>query len=830
MSSLKTFIKAVRASKTTAEENSAIRKESAQIRKNIRQGSADTRMRRRNVAKLLYLYLLGEPTHFGQIECLKLLSSAQFMDKRLGYLGAMLLLDENQEVLTLLTNSLQQDLQSPNKFIVSLALSAFGNIASPELARDLSNIISKLCASSHNYVSKKALLCALRVVQKEPELAELYLLDAEKLLHSKSHGVLMSDISLVMGLCRIHPDLIPRFAEHTDGLIHRLRQLSSNTYSSELNIGNVSDPFLQIKILQILSVFAQHDASVNDRISDILAQVCSNTDSSRNAGNAILYQAVRTILDVDSDSSLRVLGVNILAKFLGNRDNNTRYVALNMLKRVVNTEENAVQRHRSTILSCLYDVDISIQARALELSTFLVNETNVRFMVRELLTYLDTVSDDMRSRTAQYITEVTNAFAPNKRWHFDTLLRVFKSAGNFLSETALSTFLRLIASAPDLHEYAIFKLYAALKDDISQEALIMASLWVIGEYGQYLLSPSMNFDDDTLPKSISEDDILDLVEEVLIGTNFTQATVIQYGLNTLIKLSTRFQSSSSLSKIQRLIEFYGKHRNTEVQQRSVEYQHVIEDPSLDRTVMQSIPAPSPPARITPYQNAEQKLNASKKPVKETEETNDLLDLIGLGGASQAETLINETPSANTTAAYDLANITSVPKKSQVDDILGLFSTPAPAAEPAANTLANSFASLDMSGSNHSQTASTPPQSKQYEPLLVYDKHDVTLSLYPSRDEATKTAIIEARFKNKSIVSRVEKVHLEIAVPKSQKLRLQPLRSTSMDPGMETSQTMRIQGPKDTQVKLRLRISVTREGEAGILDQIDYGKLPSDLLS
>ena len=60
------------------------------------------------MAKLLYLFTLGERTHFGQIECLKLLASHRFADKRLGYLGTMLLLDENQEVLTLVTNSLKK--------------------------------------------------------------------------------------------------------------------------------------------------------------------------------------------------------------------------------------------------------------------------------------------------------------------------------------------------------------------------------------------------------------------------------------------------------------------------------------------------------------------------------------------------------------------------------------------------------------------------------------------------------------------------------------------------------------------------------------------------
>ena len=135
-------------------------------------------------------------------------------------------------------------------------------------------------------------------------------------------------------------------------LLRILKGLTSSTYN-ENEISGISDPFLQVKILRLLRILGSGNQNVSELMNDTLVHIATHTESNRNAGHAILYEVIQTILHLESDTVLRNLGVTIMGKFLVNRDNNIRYVGLNTFQKVSLIEPTAVSKHLKTILECL---------------------------------------------------------------------------------------------------------------------------------------------------------------------------------------------------------------------------------------------------------------------------------------------------------------------------------------------------------------------------------------------------------------------------------------------------------------------------------------------
>ncbi|KAI7728830.1 hypothetical protein M8C21_023809 [Ambrosia artemisiifolia] len=785
---LRDMIRAIRACKTAAEERAVVRKECASIRAAVSDNDND--YRHRNLAKLMFIHMLGYPTHFGQMECLKLIAAPGFPEKRIGYLGLMLLLDERQEVLMLVTNSLKQDLNHTNQYIVGLALCALGNISSAEMARDLAPEVERLLQFRDPNVRKKAALCSIRIIKKVPDLAENFVNPVASLLKEKHHGVLLTAIQLCADLCTVSEEALEYFRKKcTEGLVKVLKDAVNSPYAPEYDISGISDPFLQIRLLRILRILGHGDADASDLMNDILAQVATKTESNKNAGNAILYECVETIMSIEDSGGLRVLAINILGRFLSNRDNNIRYVALNMLMKAISVDGQAVQRHRATILECVKDSDASIRKRALELVYLLVNETNVKPLTKELIDYLEVSDQDFKGDLTAKICSIVEKLSPEKIWYIDQMLKVLCEAGNYVKDEVWHGLIVVITNASNLHGYTVRSLYRAIQTSGDQEAVVRVAVWCIGEYGDLLVN-NIGVLELEEPITVTENDAVDVIE-VAIKRHTSDLTTRAMCLTALLKLSSRFPSCS-----QRIKDIVNQSKGSlllELQQRSIEFDSIIEKhqnlrsalvermPVLDEATYSGRRAGSLPAAVSTSQG-----NPLQIPNGVHKTAAPLLDLLDLSAddpapqSSSGPNFLQDLLGGDILSSVSQSGTTQ-PQKSGADVLLDLLSTGSSLAQNGSSTAdilsisqdnknktsVNALDSLSSSMANSAQSlpassimdlldgfgpSPTVPNDNgpAYPPLVAFESSSLSLvfnfSKQPGSPHITQ---IEANFTNKS---------------------------------------------------------------------------------
>lgn len=221
-----------------------------------------------------------------------------------------------------------------------------------------------------------------------------------------------------------------------------------------------------------------------------------------------------------------------MGRFLLNTDKNIRYVALNTLLKVVHADMSSIQRHRATIVECLKDLDVSIKRRAMELSFALMNRANVVEMTDELMNFLAVCEPEFKADCSSNMFITMERYAPNKRWHVDSMTRVLKTAGNAIRDDIVASYIALVSNTSELQYYAMHELVKLCREDVTQQPLVQCMCWCLGEFGEQYASASPE-------DRITEEDMANLLIKVL-NYNAGVISTREYAINALIKLTTRF--------------------------------------------------------------------------------------------------------------------------------------------------------------------------------------------------------------------------------------------------------------------------------------------------
>ena len=768
-------------------------------------------------------------------------------------------------------------MNNSNVYIVGLALCTLGNIASQEMSRDLVGEIERLLSSTNSFLRKKAALCALRIIRKVPDLIENFVDRAQALLSERNHGVLLTGVTLITEMCILSPEVTAALRDSVPMLSRHLKNLVTAGSSPEHDVSGITDPFLQVKILRLLRILGKGDVRSSEAMNDVLAQVATTTEASKNVGNSILYEAVLTIMNVESESSLRVLGINILGKFLANRDNNIKYVALMTLSQTFQTatatDSSALQRHRSTVIDCLKDPDISIRRRALDLSFYLINTSNIRILTRELLSFLEMAEGDIKSSVASRICDYAGRFRPNKRWEIDTVTRVLRVSGAYVDQAVINYFVKLVSTGDSsVHQYTVRKLFHIIKTEgeqaLIQEGLLQAGFWCIGEYGDVLVSKSstpLGFADqdetegEKTGESLnapSEREVFELIVSVLRGP-YATSFVKEYAITCLLKLCARFVESEIIEMIKTLISKYKVNIDVEIQQRAVEYHEIF---ALERDVrvalLEHMPVLESAVESEAHKGTGDGPAGTAAAQTTTPKPADLLgaDLAGLalGGPSTSNAAglpqndilglalgsTNSSPAGKpTTQAARQENImdllggiglgstaVTVAAPAKTTDLLGdLFGGSPPkqnnSVPPLVSTSPQKAAATvdplaSLIGNSLSTTAS--PAAALQTPVLkaypCYDKHGLKITLSPTRETDLVTNVLATFTNVAEAASTISSISLLIAVPKILGLTMQPASQTTLERGQTATQAVKINNPSKAAIRLRLKVAFSVNGQ------------------
>ena len=571
MLKLREFIKRIRACKTLDEERSLCNKESAEIR-NLKKETAQ-KLAVRSMTKCMAMSLLGYQTEFIHMTCISLLASQNFTQKRLAYLGICMLLDEKSDILLLSSNVIKKDLTSNNKYIVAAALNTIGEIGTPDMCRDTCPEIIKCLNNTNPYIKKKAALALSKVVKSCPELIETVQQNLGTIFEDKNHGVLLAGLALAEQVFKAEPKIVKKYRKYSSALCKTLKNLISTNYAPEYDVNGITDPFLQIRILEVLGFFGRSSSKENEELEALLNTIPSNTDTTRkNTGNAVLYELVRCIFSYDSSKSLKSLGGSILGQFLNNKDNNYKYLALNTLNDIAKIDIDTVQKHKNVILEFLKDPDIAIKRRSLDLTYLIVNTENIRQIVTETLDFINSTSNvEFKLELTSKIFYSLEKYSPSLKWEIDVLLKMLCLCEDSINEEIIWKIINLILNTKELQQYAMFRYFLAMQnmlEDSDVEALYHVGIAILGELFKLIVGVSTT-DEEGKTITITEENILDLIIALDKSTD-TSETLRELLMNTCFKMIGKLSPESD-EKLKKILHTESKSFYPEVQERANEY-------------------------------------------------------------------------------------------------------------------------------------------------------------------------------------------------------------------------------------------------------------------
>ena len=184
---------------------------------------------------------------------------------------------------------------------------------------------------------------------------------------------------------------------------------------------------------------------------------------------SLLYEAIHTVsVGMTPHLSIVQLSMEKLKGFVEDEDQNLKYLGLLAMGNFMKVHPRVVAEHKSMILKCLNDEDITIRHRALDLVSGMVSKKNLMDICRILMEHVSTSEGSFRHDLVEKIIEVCSkenyACMTNFEWYIATLCKLARMPGvcngHHLRQQLMDVIIRVRAVRP----YGVKMMVELLRD------------------------------------------------------------------------------------------------------------------------------------------------------------------------------------------------------------------------------------------------------------------------------------------------------------------------------------------------------------------------------
>jgi AP-2 complex subunit alpha len=597
MRGLHLFIADIRECKSSEAEFKRINKELANIRAKFGDKKAlDGYQKKKYVCKLLFIFLLGHDVEFGHLEAVNLMSSLKYSEKQMGYLFVSVLMSEHSDLVRMILASVKSDLISHSELSVCLALNCVANLGGKEIASGCYTEVVRLflAGEAPNFVRKKAALALLKFLRSSPEEfpAGEHTSRMVQILSSPDLGVATATTSLMTALAASDPK---EYVAAIPIAVNRLHRILFSSDDGDYMYHGVPAPWLTTKLLRLLQVFPHPtEESICGRLNECLSRLVTRASDNGvggvgrprpkqqyyNAIYACFFEAVNLLVHYDNNKDLQIKATAILGGFLVHKEVNMRYMAMEGLYSIAQTEfsADAVRRHQPTVLKTLKkDKETTVQLRAADVLYAVCDQNSVTTIVKELLEFLESADFSIREELVLKIAILAEKYVTDYKWYVDVILRLIRLAGDSLAEEVWHRVIQITINRPDVQDYAAKTCYEALLDPISHEAMVSVGAYILGEFGHLIAN-----DPNSTPQKQ-----LDVLQS---HYPLMSAPCRAFMLSTYVKFANLFPEMKP--QIMHVLRNPNVQRSadTEIQSRANEYlQLILTSPKVLTEVLEEMP-------------------------------------------------------------------------------------------------------------------------------------------------------------------------------------------------------------------------------------------------